>query len=442
MSGVNPYGTGPGTGPDPNVFDRSKYSLVLDENNPGQPTGTPYPGQPTGVPYQGTPGGIPYPGAPYPGQPTGMPQRGMPYQGTPYQGTPGGMPYPGAPAQGLSPNGVQLGQMSFGGSILSGFSTRGMQSPGTQNIAANGMRQEDQNISSKGIAETMNEMETLRRQINTQTFWMIFCVVAMCVLIFVLRFNRQFAAFLPFFLIAAMIGVFLAAKGGNKQKRLKALYKETFVRQLLSEHFQNVYYNWEQGMDQMMIKNSGVCRLGNRFSSEDYINAVYHGIRFQQADVKIQYHTSSGRSSHTTTYFEGRMFCFEYPTKRSHAVQVYSSNFIYPGEPASGINRRKLELESVEFNKEFKVRALDEHDAFYILTPQMMERIRAVKNKYGNITMVFDAGYLMVGINQLSMNAFDANLRKPISYPDEKARVEKDVRMIEELIQILNCIPQ
>ena len=56
--------------------------------------------------------------------------------------------------------------------------------------------------------------------------------------------------------------------------------------------------------------------------------------------------------------------------------------------------------------------------------------------------MVFDAGYLMVGINQLSMNAFDANLRKPISYPDEKARVEKDVRMIEELIQILNCIPQ
>ncbi len=296
-------------------------------------------------------------------------------------------------------------------------------------------------MNSQGIAATMQEMEELRKKINSRYIWMVIMMVGILVFAIIGRMTPGIGALFPIIIVVCVLGLFLLMKGGNLQKRLKMLYKETFVRQMLQEHFQDVYYNWEQGMDQMLIKSSGICKLGNRYYSEDYINAVYRGIRFQQADVTIQYHTSSGRSSHTTTYFRGRMFCFEYPTKRSSAVQIFSSNFLYAGQPASGVQNRKLQLESVGFNKQFKVKAMSEHDAFYILTPQMMERIQALKNKYGGITMVFDSGYLMVGLNT-NMDSFDANLRKPIVYPEEKRRMEQDVAVIEELIQILNCIPQ
>jgi hypothetical protein len=283
----------------------------------------------------------------------------------------------------------------------------------------------------------------MRQSINSRQ---IFAVIIMMIgllapMLFVMSGRRAAAGggmILAFLGMAVSIGIFAAIP--KTKKRMKALYKETFVRQMLQEHFQDVYYNWEQGMEQELIKNSGVCKLGNRYSSEDYISAVYRGIRFQQADVTIQYHTSSGKSSHTTTYFQGRMFCFQYPGKWSDAVQIHSKEFIYAGTPASGVQRSALKLESVNFNKQFTVRAMMQHDAFYILTPQMMERIAALKQRYGSITMTFAHGYLMVGLNS-KMDAFDANMRKPIDYQTEKMRMRDDVRVIEELIQILQCIP-
>ena len=380
----------------PNLYDRTKYSMVLDENTGGQ------------MPPQYAGGTVP-----------------REYRG----GARAPQPYPGA---GVSPNpGRGMPQQPYGGYNPNVNPNRG------------GM------MNSQGIAATIQELERMRQSINARNLWgIIALVIGMVAPIMIAmgvgrrsgRSGSGFAGLVPFLTVGGMIVAFLIMQGGMRtKKKMKALYKETFVRQMLQEHFQDVYYNWEQGMEQILIKNSGVCRLGNRFYSEDYLNAVYRGIRFQQADVTIQYHTS-GKNSHTTTYFQGRMFCFEYPMKQSLAVQIHSKRFIYAGMPASGVNKKALQLESVDFNRDFVVRAAMEHDAFYILTPQMMERIRMLQNKYGSITMTFDRGYLMVGLNS-RMDSFDANLRKPIDYPSERLRMQQDVEVIEELIQILQCIP-
>ena len=428
MRGQDPLGTG-GT---PNLYDRNKYSAVLDANSGAPPGGR---GVPPGAPmngYAGSPMG--YPGAPtngYVGSPMGYP--GNPMNG--YAGAPGN-PMNGYPENPTGGYGGEFRKNFMG--MPSGGMNRGMGTP------QNGSQPP---VNAQSISATLAEMEELRKKINSQTFWAVFSMVAIFIVIFILRMNRgnlrnnALVPLLPFFIIACAIVFVFAMKGeSGKKKRLKYLYKETFVRQMLNQHFQDVYYNWEQGMDQMLIKASGVCRLGNRYHSEDYLNAVYRGIRFQQADVTIQYHTSNGKNSHTTTYFQGRMFCFEYPTKRSLAVQVFSKNFLYAGEPGGRIRKDKLQMESVEFNKEFTVRSEMEHDAFYILTPQMMERLMALKRKYGNVTLVFDRGYLMVGLNS-RMDSFDANLHKPIDYQNEMMRMRADVAVIEELIQLLNCIP-
>ena len=407
----------------PNLYDRSKYAAVLDANN-GPPAGGAqgaYPGDGYGVPgaYPGSAaGGYGAPEA-YPGSTAGGYGAPGAYQGNPTGGYGGefrqGMPqqYPGSMSRGMPP------------------------------------RDGSQPMSTQSISTTLGEMEMLRKKINARNVWAVIGMIGAMVATAFLRvgtsrYSRGSVSFSPIVLVF-MIGGFLmfafALKGGGKERRrLKYLYKETFVRHMLNQHFQDVYYNWEQGMDQMLIKASGVCRLGNRYHTEDYLNAVYHGIRFQQADVTIQYHTSNGKNSHTTTYFQGRMFCFEYPAKQSLAVQVFTKNFLYAGDPGGQRGLRKLQMESVGFNKDFTVRAQSDHDAFYILTPQMMERLGALKNKYGNVTLVFDRGYLMVGLNT-RMDSFDADLKKPIDYQKEVVRMRNDVAVIEELIQLLKCIP-
>ena len=428
----------------PNLYDRSKYSMVLDENSGRQQPPVNGPG--AYPPPMNGPGAYPPPmngaGA-YPPQ----------YQGGAYPPQYQGGAYP--PMQpGMTTGNRNRMATSFGDGLMKGMGfglspdrfRPDMGMPGAsfgagaaQSYDGEATRRE---ISSKGIAATIQEMEALRKSINSRIFWGAVIMIASLVIpLFFIRSGPRASGGMLY--IVMPIGIFasiaLFAGDGKKKARLKALYKETFVRQLLQEHFQDVYYNWEQGLDQTVVSRYGVCRLGNRYYTEDYLNAVYRGIRFQQADVKIQYHTS-GKNSHTTTYFQGRMFCIEYPMKFTRPVQIYSKRFIYPGKPVGGVDNKGLKLESVEFNKEFTVRSQSEHEAFYILTPQLMERIQFLGRKYGCITMTFDNGSLMVGLNT-KMDSFDADLKKPIDYPQERLRMRNDVAVIEELIQLLQCIP-
>ena len=405
----------------PNLYDRSKYSMVLDENSgrqqPPMNGGGAYP-----PPYQGGA----YPPV-QPGMTTGTRNRRATSFG---DGLMQGM------GLGLSPERFDTRRLQGSGM---GMPAAPFGAGPSQTYDAESTRRE---ISSKGIAATVQEMETLRKSINSRLFWGMLIMIISLVLPFLFLGSGTRARggmmyiFMP---IGIFASVALFAGDGKKKARLKALYKETFVRQLLEEHFQDVYYNWEQGLDQSVVSRYGTCRLGNRYYTEDYLNAVYRGIRFQQADVTIQYHTS-GKNSHTTTYFQGRMFCIEYPMKFTRPVQIYSKRFVFPGKPVGGVDNKGLKLESVEFNKEFTVRSQSEHEAFYILTPQLMERIQFLGKKYGCITMTFDNGSLMVGLNT-KMDSFDANLRKPIDYPQERLRMKNDVAVIEELIQLLQCIP-
>ena len=297
----------------------------------------------------------------------------------------------------------------------------------------------------QGIYETMQKMEELRKSIYSRGVFTGIAIVALIMLMFfvVAGSRTRFRSSAIFFVIpvVTVIPLMVLLPGmAKKKKQLKQIYKETFVTQLLQQHFSNVMYDWNGGFSESQVRHSGLCRIGNRYHTEDYLSAVWNGVRFEQADVKIQYHTSSGRSSHTTTYFEGRMFVFDYTRKMTMPIQVHSKSFRYAGQPEYGMNLQKVELEDVAFNKRFVVKSTSPHDAFYVLTPQMMQRITYMEQTYGRITMVIVNGRLYVGIDN-RLDAFDPQFSKPIEYLREKQRMLADVKVIEDLIQLLNCLP-
>lgn len=318
---------------------------------------------------------------------------------------------------------------STGGYGLQGFGQIG------SNVNQPSMR------TSQGIHATIQEMEKLRKSVVSRTvIGATVPFIFFAVIIFAPRWLPSQGMIFLLALLASVASLLIIGSSTNKKKQLKSLYKEVFVIDMLKDQFSDVFYDWQQGLDSLFVKSTGLVRLGNRYHSEDFIAATYRGVRFQQADVTVKYHTSSGKNSHTTIYFQGRVFTFDYSRKQSMAVQIFSKDFRYFGNPENGLKLSKVEMEDVNFNKQFTVQAMNPHDAFYILTPQFMQRLLVLKQRYSSITMVISQGKLHIGLNHQA-DSFDMNVWNKIDYPKEKERMEKDAWVIRELVEMLNCLP-
>ena len=278
-----------------------------------------------------------------------------------------------------------------------------------------------------GIHDTIKKLEELRGKVQIDQ---VMTICPMFFMLFISLFKPQTLFLLVFVAVAMML--YGSKRLKEDKKNFKSLYKQTFVTQLLSERFENVYYSWESGFTQDAVKLFNLVQLGNRFYSEDYLSAFYNGIHFEQSDVTVQYHTS-GKNSHTTTYFKGRMFVFDFPYKNVSSVRCFSNTFFYK----AASNNQKIKLESGNFNRIFKTDAFYEHDAFYFLTPQMMERISALNAKYGNVAVHFMGNKLFVGINMKS-DAFDHDYSKKVDYMEEVAKMNQDTQVIIDIINTLS----
>lgn len=195
-------------------------------------------------------------------------------------------------------------------------------------------------------------------------------------------------------------------------------------------------YDWTRGFSENDVKQFGLSKLGNRFRSEDYLSATYNDIKFQQADVTIEYESGSDENSSTTTYFKGRMLAFEFPKNNITSVQLHSKKFKYPAKNPFGYNMKRISMESDFFNKTFDVTSANEHDAFYVLTPHLMESIQKIYEKYKNVEMHFTGNNLYVGINGCN-DTFDAPSTKKLSYPVEQERIRKDIQDIMDIIDTM-----
>lgn len=293
-----------------------------------------------------------------------------------------------------------------------------------------------------GAYELVQRLEKLRKQVNS--YGVIGVVSVMLVIpcfVFLaphVESESTFHLIRNIVILIMPVAIIFIILSGKKRKEFKELYKGTFVNAVLGEFFENPRYEWKNGFSERSVADFGLTRMGNLFSSEDYLQATYQGVHFEQADVKVQYY-SSGENSHTTTYFSGRMFVFDFPKFELLPIQVFDERFTYRAKTAERFKMYKIKMESVEFNRYFDVRAAREHDAFYILTPQMMENIMELRRRYGSVLFNFSSGRLFLGI-ECGMDAFDADMRKPINYAEEKEKMRNDVRVIIDIIDTMNLI--
>lgn len=245
------------------------------------------------------------------------------------------------------------------------------------------------------------------------------------------------------FIITTILLIIFAFTIQKYAKAYKSAYKTYFVSQTLGKVFTDVQYDHTAGIQKEVLKNTGMVRLGNVYSSNDYFTAKYHDVALRQADVDIkERYTDSDGNTHYITIFKGRWMIFEFPKPFSFRLQVIQKHF-NAGKKAgkdreTGRKLKKISTESITFDKEFTVLAEDDFEAYYILDPAFIDHIEQLAaGQKGRIMLCFKDKELHVAINN-GKDAFEAP--SPFKTIDETAEFTKiagEVKTITDYVDYL-----
>lgn len=224
---------------------------------------------------------------------------------------------------------------------------------------------------------------------------------------------------------------------------LRAEYKDTFIPGILNEKFDSAKFEYWGGLTEMEVMQTSLYKLGNCLESEDLLTGEYKGVSFKQADVHIWNHVESEDKNEDVEYFDGRIIMFDTKSDYCSSVRVISKpRTSGKGDYRLGFDEEhRVEMESMEFNDAFKVYARTGHDAFYILTPDVMEKMmkifqeycRTSGNRYRDMSFHFRDDKFYFAIEN-GGSSFEPG-KLPISYPEEKKKLETDVQVIIDLIE-------
>ena len=282
----------------------------------------------------------------------------------------------------------------------------------------------------------LNELEILRKKVLKKLliWFSLFLIAGLCLIIL----SQQIGVFIIIF--GFVISLIINTKDINSFKRL---YKEKIVLVALNQVCTDIEYDMNKGMNREIIANTNMMRMGDRFRSNDLIKGKYHNISFEMSDIIIE-DESTDSDGNETYYklFQGQWFIFDFNKRFKANFQIYSKNFtnVKRGSLFAKKEERfkKIELEDVEFNNLFKVYAQNQLDAFYVLTPNTMEKIKELNNKIkGKLLFCFIDNKLHIGLDN-NQDFFEVSLFKKIDIDKSINKTNQEISIITNFVDILS----
>jgi hypothetical protein len=257
-----------------------------------------------------------------------------------------------------------------------------------------------------------------------------------------------FASFMAIMIALFVLGmgaIILAFATHKEANAYRDAYKEYFIKRNLASVFTNLQYHQNVGLNSGLLRASEMVNTGDIYHSNDLAQGTYKGVNFVQADVHIEeeYYDSDG-DRQEVTIFRGRFMVFEFPKKFSFKLELIGKKFgrayRVPGKDSkTGRKMNKLETESTEFNKAFKIYAQDGFEAFYILDPAIMEKIQAINTSHnGRVLFGFLNNTLLIGLNDGKDSFEPPKSSKPIDEKAEIEKVSKEIRVITDFVDLLS----
>lgn len=246
--------------------------------------------------------------------------------------------------------------------------------------------------------------------------------------------------------IVAVIGGGFLCVGLITLKEYKGHIKEQLSRsvvpQVLSEIFDDVEYDAYRHISPEVIHASGAFPFAyDKVSGGDYIKASYRGVGLELCDLVLEEEVrttstdSDGNSTSDTktiTVFVGQWLILDFHKELSADLGVFE-----------GLRKQydQIETENAEFNKRYGISCDSVHDAFYILTPNMMEHIMAMDRRAGGKVYLrfLREGKIHVAVHS-RRDHFEVGNLNDANLATLQLKFRSEVRYVTELIDALLAV--
>ena len=297
--------------------------------------------------------------------------------------------------------------------------------------------------------EQMMIIEKMRKKVMTLNVCMWAVPLAIVIFSMIMTIGSRnmdlgpLGIFFGFFGSVIFIIVFYALVYRKKLNEYRNYYKTHYIYDMVREAIPDAVYQPEYGFPRQQIAQTGLMMMGNIYKSEDYIRGTYNNVSFERSDVLIQDESSdSDGHSHTTTYLRGRWMIFESNKNFEADLQIIQQGFAY-AKKRTGIFTKKTErrhafkTEDEQFNKMFKCLCQNEVEAFYLLTPGLMQGLmQLVSMSDGKVMIGFVDNQLHVAIN-----SHKDYLEPPIYHSpdsDDIMKVKNEINAVTSFVRGLN----
>ena len=220
-------------------------------------------------------------------------------------------------------------------------------------------------------------------------------------------------------------------------QEMDELYREAFIREPLTENFEDVSFEPYEGFSEEMVEGFHLCRMGNEFDSEAYGRCSYQGVHIELSDVTIQDYDRVAKKNNTTVFFKGRMMVLEFPERIGTGETVFSKSFSHRAlspEEEQG----KILIENAEYDREFDLYVSDPQAASPRILPKLLEKLGALAERHNGAAAKLAGNQLILAVNDGEGTAFYRKKKKEVSLEEEMAKVQKDMDDIKAMIALVS----
>ncbi len=291
----------------------------------------------------------------------------------------------------------------------------------------------------------------------------LFLLASVSIAVFVFVFNyhsedlRLVRAILYLFILILSAFIFVYALSIN---RIRIAFKSDLVKPSMNfigwEYIQTLY-KFSDNLDYMrkssefyieglpksfcLLLNSGLVEKPDRFGIEDYIYAEISNIPFTLCDIHLEKYIHYRQTKGSRTFFRGCVL--QTQTEKSFSgITILAKNtkwFKPRQKQILGKNLERAGMSSVKFEETYDVYTTDQVEARYLLTPDWIERITALKHQMGGKSL------LVLFYRQSVLIAFErAHFFEPYSYfipLSSKKHLQKltdEISMIQKILFTVN----
>ena len=254
-------------------------------------------------------------------------------------------------------------------------------------------------------SEISSSLKSNRSRSRTAMAFSIVCIIVMIAFLFLGKYLFGILMLIP-----VIAGVLLMMRSEIK---IKNTISGDIVNGIVNEVLDNAIYAAPYRLSDEIIVSSHMVlpQPYDKISGSDFINGEYKGLLLKMSDIDLTRRVSTGDDEETDErVFDGQWLMCDFGKALSGEVHVSQITKSMP----DSVKRQRIRMENEQFNEKFVVTADDPEEAFYVLTPHMMEYILSLEKKNKGIIYM---SFLRDGKFHIAVNSgedfFELGKKKP-----------------------------